>query len=135
VKHHRTIVGPSRGGREVVPSHTRGTLPTAAAIASALALLSATPRAHAVIATNEDGGIADGALDDADAAPDAAYCEPRVEMRLGGAPPITRVHGTGCGCGGHASDDDVSKAMPVVVVVAMLRAAGRPKASRRSDPR
>jgi hypothetical protein len=123
MKRHRTIVGPSRSARALVPATLRTTLPTVAAMA---ALLSFASSAAAITSTHDTGveeSEADAATDAEGDAPDAAYCPPTTEPReLGGVMVPTRVHGTGCGCGGHSSDDDTATAfVAAAAVVATLR--------------
>ncbi|MGZ3421955.1 MAG: hypothetical protein ACXVEE_29035 [Polyangiales bacterium] len=129
MKRHQTIVGPSLSSRALVPAAARATLPTVAALA---AMLSFAPSAHAIYSTKDtgveatEGDAATDAESDAEGdAPDAAYCPPDPDYpALGGVPVSTsyRVHGAGCGCGGHSSDDDTTTALfAAAAVVALVR--------------
>ncbi len=95
----------------IAAERTASRLPTIAALMSALAIVTSTGDATAIVrAAGQDAGVEDSS-DDAgtDAAPDAAYCDPR-DVPLGGVQMPTRVHGTGCGCGASGDDDDSTTA-------------------------
>jgi len=109
--------GPSNRA-PLAATRTASRLPTFAAIVSALAISVTSADAHAIVKTADAGdtGVEEDADVDAetdadlDATPDAAYCDPRGDMQLGGVMVPTRVHGTGCGCG-SSGDDDATAAL------------------------
>lgn len=131
---HPFARGPSRRAPTAAPRSTAA-LPTIAALVSALAIVTATHDAHAIVRTT-DSGPDDAEIDDAatdadpDATADAAYCEPREERIAGGMPP-TRIHGTGCGCG-SSGDDDATAAL---ITTTALGLAFSVRSSRRRPTR
>lgn len=95
-------------------------LPTVAALAAAFAFTTMSASARAVIAgdTGVEDADSDAAPDgdlDADA-PEAASCPPA----LGGVPQVTRVHGTGCGCGSDGSEGGTAALAASAAVAAIL---------------
>lgn len=95
-------------------ARTGSPLPTIAALVSAFAALSVAPDAGAVIASASDASVdAADAGDAGDAGEDALqpWVPPEGERALGGVPPSTRVHGSGCGCGSEGRDTEVASAL------------------------
>jgi len=118
---------PERPTRATAASTFR--LPTVAAIVSAFAALAVTPSANAVIVTGSDAATdsmtdgADEARDRGDAGDDAgdAFVAPPYDVpQLGGVPPPTRVHGTGCGCGSEGGEQGTASAITTSVTALAL---------------
>jgi len=118
-----------RGPSKRAPTAAAGStsrLPTFAALLSALAIVTTAADAGAIIRTADSGvddaEVEDAATDDADpdATPDAAYCDPRGDMQLGGVMVPTRVHGSGCGCGASGDDDATAALLATSAIAAAL---------------
>jgi MYXO-CTERM domain-containing protein len=103
----------------ITAASTTFRLPTIAAIASALALTALSFNASAIVGADtgtEDGGN-DAELDaDPNGAPDAPSCPPM----LGGVPPPTRVHGSGCGCGSEGNESGTAALAASVAIAAIF---------------